>query len=1363
MDSSPGNDASSDAENGYSEQKLQLRSSRTSPNTAAATKPLVSPPLWTQDLQSLQIETHNLLRKCGTPSNLKFFRLTQRRSTKVEREKREQMNNNSVVGSSNSGSALLPRPPSADTIRFKGKVAAAKKNLLPRRSPQRLSISSTSSGSIFDCHGPTPPRKKYTDPQVYTETRKIFRSIEPNERENELYRLKQMDILRKLTSEEQSEEAMERICRRSLIKREEDAALKIQKTVRQRLALEKTAVLPATNPIGTPKESEIRSPYLTRSNNCTDNHSFCTKTGARLKKLSLKAADKISLKTDDCLPSIYTPSSLKKEMTQDQDNGRTHRKHSLQRRLFLEDGAPSDYLGTTILKICKRTRPKSASSKSEISQEEYDVLSTEDLSKDASMLPDLHDNGNRTISSNNGKLGHAYKLPNDVSLMQLSSQRHLSSPIFCNGSGKLSCDEELETTTQRYCPSSQNHQISDQRRGPVLSCTEENDLVHRLESDGVVFRKDGEPGPLCRRYRSEVFQEECVLKKQPFAFYETHRKRFRSVLRNSHPIYRMLVDEMNKCNLRHRARRHVKNWFRSLTESLLCKLEEGQHKNNAINLATTKVTMSNQRKLQLLSKNSHRIIDTEVTKVNLDELRLKPISLYQPREYLPSDARIVVLPDLCDVGPGTLSLGRDESKSEKMVNHEEFGRRIDTYASIRQRPAPNNMAIGGLSMEIIFSHFVNSDIALYGGYTCDEHALLLPEPSSIESNVQLCSIDIVPEAVSHRCTELGFDSPIDAYLPLPIIIYSGLDPNEKYYGLEKRPKLSTVKEFFGFRTSESSPSPVLSTNIKVCRALPSPDILAPNCPMVENPQTTHSDLNYPFCQPLGRVLTTKDYKHMLNRGEPSPNKTRTYSSLCSRKQGQFLSKCDTAAPLGRTASKIYCTLSPFEENPDHLLQKEAEGENFSNIGKSNPYKEGFDAAELPRGLRKEVKEGSIQPLLLSIVDNQAENCAEMKGNHGGTAGDFQVKDESFIEDETNKISLADVLNDSSEEVHLPTPLLQTDVIVDSITKALSGALKDFASTSDLIRVGVGLGMSLRAQGFFIPRSAENLHVSNIAEGSRVCLPSSLPSVAAKDDGVEAVISFDTKKEVFLTEPKVSRDLDTPKDSILVLPNRQSIDSNFCLSATVCPLGSNSNTRAIGHTETFLTAVSSTRVLKKSSSSQQKLPCSHHCKPIGKLNPIQMGDEWIFSGYNPWCSQDFLPMIEFETSLIDHDAAVSDPEAMEAKMAKEFADVINLVKQGRYDEVEEKLSSHDWLLPVDYENAEGNTIFIISCQHGSKRLAKLLLKKGSSLNKQNINGHTCLHYAFGYGFGEYISGSNQELLRGTLLMSKCLLFAIAVSR
>jgi hypothetical protein len=1299
----PGNDVSADE--GFQTAKRNLESHGIKSQSASVSAKPLSSPLCSQDFQSLQLETKNLLRKCGTPTNLKSYRLPQGPQNKVDREKRDQLKCDFVIDSASCKSASFPRPPSADSIKGKERSTSRSMNLIPRKNRHQFS-SSPFNSIILDSYCTTPPRNKYIDPQVYTETRRIPRNIKQSELENELLCVKQMDILRNFTSQEQCEENVERLHRRFLIKNEKDAALMIQKLVRSRPASKSSQ-----------KESEIRCPFQSRSNK-----SICSRTIASFKRLPTKADNRKTMNTYECLPSIYAHSSLKKATRKNLDDCKEQRRNSIQRRLFLEDGTPSDYLGSSVLNLCKSSRPKSASNKSDISKKEYDELSEERLTNDVKILPVLQ-NCIQSFSDTNSTEGHTYKLSCDVTSLN---------GILHRGYGKNSCD--METKAQTSCLSSQSRQVPQKVSDPVVPHNEPNDIMHKLELDGIVFRKDGEPGPLCRRYRSEVFQEECVIRKQHSDFYETHKKRFRSVWQQGHPIYRMIKEEMNAHNLRHNARRHVKYWFRSLTESLRCRLVEGLHPNNATSLARTKATMRNLRDVKLISKNIHRYIDTETLHLDMNEIRSKPISLYQPRVYLPSDAKIVVLSAMCDVVTdesvqqcssfeGTQSLGKYESERGGKNENESNGpnvRQIACYASISQRPASNNMAVGGLSSEVIVSHFVSTNATLYGGFTCDEHALLPPETlSSVSKSADLFSSCKVPQTTTKMCTEHFFHSPIDAYLPFPIIVYSGIDAKEKHYGSAKRHQLCNVKEFFGFRTSEAAPSPILRTSIKICPALPSPGIVTTNSPIVEKAQTTHSDLAYPFCQPLSRKLTTKDCKSMLQRGEPSPNKTRTYTSVCSRHQGKFLRQCDSSASLGRLVSITYCTENLEREKPNQEKQNEKEE-------RTNSEDLSLEKSKAAR-FQNEIEELPVQSPLFSELGGSPVHHTICVKSEIESVHDIEKKDELY-KDGAEISSLPEIMNNSMIDASLPNHLLQTDIIVESITKALSGVLKDFTSPSDLLRVGVGLGISLGSQGLFTPASYETQKGSrNISGRSCMILDSSLPSVDAKER-IATPPSHNENRKAVVPQLELPKDVGTPKHSKQESPNRQyQISSDFNAHCD--------------ETETASFAVSSTRVLRSIPSPQEKMLYSHYCIPAGKLEFIHMGNEWRLAGYNPWCSQDFFPMVEFETCFIEQDAAASEMEASETIIAKDFSEVIKLVKQGKYDEVEEKLCSHDWVVPVDYENAEGNTIFMICCQYGSKRIAKLLLKKGSSINKQNLNGHTCLHYAFGYGFGEYISGKS----------------------
>jgi len=87
------------------------------------------------------------------------------------------------------------------------------------------------------------------------------------------------------------------------------------------------------------------------------------------------------------------------------------------------------------------------------------------------------------------------------------------------------------------------------------------------------------------------------------------------------------------------------------------------------------------------------------------------------------------------------------------------------------------------------------------------------------------------------------------------------------------------------------------------------------------------------------------------------------------------------------------------------------------------------------------------------------------------------------------------------------------------------------------------------------------------------------------------------------------------------------------------------------------------------------------------------------------------------------------------------DVFSLARHNRIDDVGELL---DRGMPVDVADAHGNTILIIACQNGLKRMAKLALRRGCDMDARNSRGNTALHFCYAYGYGDSL---------GTYLLSK----------
>ncbi|KAJ8602648.1 hypothetical protein CTAYLR_004125 [Chrysophaeum taylorii] len=167
-----------------------------------------------------------------------------------------------------------------------------------------------------------------------------------------------------------------------------------------------------------------------------------------------------------------------------------------------------------------------------------------------------------------------------------------------------------------------------------------------------------------------------------------------------------------------------------------------------------------------------------------------------------------------------------------------------------------------------------------------------------------------------------------------------------------------------------------------------------------------------------------------------------------------------------------------------------------------------------------------------------------------------------------------------------------------------------------------------------------------------------------------------------------------------------------------------------------------------------LPAS---KPIGRIKPRSAAEDWYAVGFDPWSagkeplSTEFVrslhskadavleaPPNATDDSFIDvmdrHGLALQENEAAQAsKLAEDFETLASWARHGKYREIEDAMNQPDWLLPIDYQDALGNSLLSIAVQNGNKRIAKLCLRRGANINLANNTGQTVLHYAYAYGF------------------------------
>ncbi len=90
------------------------------------------------------------------------------------------------------------------------------------------------------------------------------------------------------------------------------------------------------------------------------------------------------------------------------------------------------------------------------------------------------------------------------------------------------------------------------------------------------------------------------------------------------------------------------------------------------------------------------------------------------------------------------------------------------------------------------------------------------------------------------------------------------------------------------------------------------------------------------------------------------------------------------------------------------------------------------------------------------------------------------------------------------------------------------------------------------------------------------------------------------------------------------------------------------------------------------------------------------------------------------------AAAATTRNAEEENRNPVTKAILAIKNHNYSALEQVLDS-EGDLDINTRDQHGNTLFILACQQGSKKLAKFLLRRGSDMNAQNHAGNTALHY------------------------------------
>jgi hypothetical protein len=403
-------------------------------------------------------------------------------------------------------------------------------------------------------------------------------------------------------------------------------------------------------------------------------------------------------------------------------------------------------------------------------------------------------------------------------------------------------------------------------------------------------------------YRCEDIERRSSTDLSALRFVKDSRRRSAIPEHQSHPIFKSLSKHIAIVNFRARRRFHVRQWFQSFINILKLNIIEGAHslmsgKNLRDRGTNSNIillrSLSNQIRNKLPSapvtetdRAENSIITTKkcLTEKGMVEKRLIipgpipiPVSLYEPRVYkMPPQTKIKLY------------------DSDNHINH---------YALFGKKQTPNNMAVGGLSGEVILTQEVHKYIAPeYGDFNIKDTTISIP---NITMETYVPPETLIIEASNLVYVERELQHALNTRRAPTITIKVGISPNDKHYFGLNRPEQTGEIGYCGFRTSESSELPPLDCNIVTSAFVPSCKISSPNTPKQLPPVTTKADLNYPFCDTKSRQNSIHDLEYLLDTIQPCTyNKPQTFTVMTLQEPGKFMRNYDLSLPLGRLRSNI---------------------------------------------------------------------------------------------------------------------------------------------------------------------------------------------------------------------------------------------------------------------------------------------------------------------------------------------------------------------------------------------------------------------------------------------------------------------------
>lgn len=218
---------------------------------------------------------------------------------------------------------------------------------------------------------------------------------------------------------------------------------------------------------------------------------------------------------------------------------------------------------------------------------------------------------------------------------------------------------------------------------------------------------------------------------------------------------------------------------------------------------------------------------------------------------------------------------------------------------------------------------------------------------------------------------------------------------------------------------------------------------------------------------------------------------------------------------------------------------------------------------------------------------------------------------------------------------------------------------------------------------------------------------------------------------------------------------------------------------------FFAAIEAKHVAQQAVDYLPQVPNLPQARNIGRVKPRSAAADWMMISFDPWSAGKNPLGTEFISSLmekaekfveggpakaagtfeqlrqstlagafvsVEDEAGLAQQRADITKaehLAEDFKKVCSLCRHSKFSDAEQLINQPDWSVPIDYQDDQGNTLLHIVAQNGNKRMVKLCMRRGASLDLQNLTGQTALHFAYGYGYadvGDYLKskGANDAI-------------------